>query len=249
MWKSGVSGELRYLAGDVLLQRAAAEGDDAAAQVGDREHDAVAEAVVGHRNVVAGDQQARPRPCPRPAALRAEVLLQREALGRRIAEPEFELRRRIEAAVGEIAARAGAGAATRASPRRISPRAPSRRAASCGAPRAPRLARDFRQRHAGHRGQPLDRLGKVTPSVSMTKSKMLPFLPEEKSNQALLVVDEERRRLLLVERRQALPLAARPSAASRAGPRLPKPEAGPAARRGMRREAHGVKTESDCQLF
>ena len=38
----------------VLLQRAAAEGDDAAAQIGDREHHAVAEAVEGHRNVVAG---------------------------------------------------------------------------------------------------------------------------------------------------------------------------------------------------
>ena len=41
----------------VLLHGAAAEGDDAAAQIGDREHDAVAEPVERHRNVVAGDQQ------------------------------------------------------------------------------------------------------------------------------------------------------------------------------------------------
>ena len=41
----------------VLLERASAEGDDAAAQIGDRKHHAIAEAVVGHRDVVAGNQQ------------------------------------------------------------------------------------------------------------------------------------------------------------------------------------------------
>ena len=108
----------------VLLERAAAEGDDAAAQIGDREHHAVAEAVERHRNVVAGDQQAGLDHVLDRNALAAEMLLQREALGRRIAEAELELRRRIEAAVGEIAARLGAGARRRASPRRISPQAP-----------------------------------------------------------------------------------------------------------------------------
>ena len=39
-------------------QRPPAEGDDAAAEIGDREDDAVAEAVEGDRDVVAGDEQA-----------------------------------------------------------------------------------------------------------------------------------------------------------------------------------------------
>src|SRR5205807_1427629 len=38
---------------DVLFQRAAAERDDATAQIGDRKHHAVAEAIPGHRDVVA----------------------------------------------------------------------------------------------------------------------------------------------------------------------------------------------------
>ena len=59
MWKSGVSGELRYFAGCVGIERAPAEGDDAVAQVGDREDDAVAETVVGDGDVVAADQHAR----------------------------------------------------------------------------------------------------------------------------------------------------------------------------------------------
>ena len=45
MWNSTVSGELRYF-GSPCVDDAAAEGDDAAARIADREHDAVAEAVV-----------------------------------------------------------------------------------------------------------------------------------------------------------------------------------------------------------
>ena len=40
----------------------------------------------------------------------AEMLLEREALGRRIAQAKLDLRGRVEPAVGEIAARLGAGA-------------------------------------------------------------------------------------------------------------------------------------------
>ena len=54
--RAGSPGEFRYFAG-ASVERAAAEGDDAPAQIGDREHHAVAEAVVGHRDVVARDQQ------------------------------------------------------------------------------------------------------------------------------------------------------------------------------------------------
>src|SRR5262249_43201754 len=56
------------------------------------------------------DQQSRrPHVLDRHSFL-AEMLFERETLRRRIAEAERHLRRRIDAAVGEIAARAGAGA-------------------------------------------------------------------------------------------------------------------------------------------
>ena len=74
---------------------------DAAARVGDREHHAVAETVVGDGDVVAGDQQARPRPsASRRDALAGEMVAQGVALARRIAEAESALRLRREAALG-----------------------------------------------------------------------------------------------------------------------------------------------------
>ena len=94
----------------ILLQRAAAEGDDAAAQIRDREHHAVAEAVERQRDVVAGNQQAGFHHVLDRDAVAAEMFLEREALVGRITETEFQLRRGIEGAVGKIAARFGAGA-------------------------------------------------------------------------------------------------------------------------------------------
>ena len=52
MWKIGDSGELRYLGGGSPVTRragqdATAEGDHPPAPVGDREHEPIAEAVVG----------------------------------------------------------------------------------------------------------------------------------------------------------------------------------------------------------
>ena len=64
----------------VFLQRAAAERDDAAPRIRDRKHHAVAEAIVGHGNVLAADQQARFDHVLGGDALLAEMLLQREAL-------------------------------------------------------------------------------------------------------------------------------------------------------------------------
>ena len=120
----------------VLIERAAAERDDAAAEIGDREHHAVAEAVVRHRDVIAVDQEPRLDHVFDRHALLAEMLLQRVTLVRRVAHAELELRRAVEPPVGEIAARLGAQRARRASPRRTSPQSPSRHAATCASPRA-----------------------------------------------------------------------------------------------------------------
>ena len=142
--------------------------------------------------------------------------------------------RRLEPAIEEIAARLGAGARLRARLEEFRRefhhvierlRAPSR------APR-PRAWR------AGS-GTPASAASRSTasgndsPSVSITKSKMSPFLPEEKSNHALLVVDEEGGRLLLIEGRQALPFPPGLFAAARAARRPPRPAAGRGFLRGM----------------
>ena len=138
------------------------------------------------------------------------MFLEREALAGRIAEAEFQLRCRIEAAVGEIAARLGARARGQ---RRLEKF--GRQLHDVVQRLAPRIALPRPRCETFGSGTPAScasrstASGKLTPSVSITKSKMLPFLPEEKSwNQAFLIVDEERRRLLLVERRQPLEFAA-----------------------------------------
>ena len=137
----------------------------------------------------------------------------------------LQLRLRLDAAIRQIAARLGAGARRK---RRLEE---FRRELDDVVQRlAPFLARfgfgrRARQRHARHRGEPLDRLGEGHALRScITKSKMLPFLPRgEIEPGLLLVVHEERGRLLLVERRQPLPLAPGLLELTRAGPRPPKP--------------------------
>ena len=207
-------GEFRYLAGDVLLQRPAAEGDDPAAHVADREHHAVAEAVIG-----TGD---RPRRCTsRPAsiiglavdALAGEVVAQRIAVGGRIAEagtrPAIV---GVRPAAGEIAARLSARAACSSALEEARRPAPSRR---CRLARCLLALLGLAASTSGSARRPCRRAartasGKGTPSVSITKAKMSPCLPEEKSwIEALLVVDEEGRRLLGVEGRQPLPFPPR----------------------------------------
>ena len=72
-------------------ERPPAEADDAAAEIGDREDDAVAEAVEGDRHVVAGDEEPGGDHLVLGDVLAGEVLLQRVAVGRRIADAEAAL--------------------------------------------------------------------------------------------------------------------------------------------------------------
>ncbi len=194
----------------IFLQRAAAEGNDPAAKIADRKHHAIAEAIERHRNVVAGNQQAGFHHVLGRNAVRAEMLLQREAFARRVAKPEFQLRRRIEAAVGEIAACLRTHA--RGQRRFKKFRGDFHDVVQRLAPRIALLilARNFRQRHAGHLRQTFHGFGKadafafhheIEDAAVLARGKIEPGL--------LLVVNKERRRLFFIERRQALELTAR----------------------------------------
>ena len=194
----------------ILVERAPAERDDAPAQVGDRKHHAVAEAIVRHRNVFAVHQQPGLDHVLGGNALRAERFLQREALGRRVADAEAQLRLRLDAAVGQIAARLGAGTGLQCRFKELRRKLDD--VVQRLAPLLARLglARGFRHRHARHRGEPLDRLGERHPLGLHHEIEDVAVLARgEIEPRRLLVVHEEGRRLLLVERREPLPLAAR----------------------------------------
>ncbi len=192
----------------LLLERAAAEGDDPPAQVRDRKHHAIAEAVVGHRDVLASNQQAGFHHVLGRNALLAEVLLEREAIGRSIAQAELELGRGIERTIGEVAARFGA------QPRRQRRFEEFRREFDDVVERLAALvahllgAVDLGQFHARLRSQPLHRFGErqalgqhqeIENGAVLAGGKIEP--------RHLLVIDEERRRLLLVEGRKPPPFA------------------------------------------
>ena len=225
---------------NVLLQRAPTEGDDAAAQIRDRKHHAVAEAIVRHGNVVAGDQQAGLDHVVDGDAELAEMLLQREAIRRGIAEAELQLRRWGDGAVGEIAARLGAQA--RGQRLREIGRSEvhdvMQRAAALLLPGS--IRRHRRQRQAGHAGEPLDGFGKrQAVGLHHEADDVAVLAGGEVVVKTLLVVDVEGRRLLLLERRQPLPLPPRllqlDALAHDFGDRKP----GPKLVEKLRREAHG----------
>src|SRR6476661_6595450 len=66
------------------------------------------------------------------------------------------------------------------------------------------------QRHAGHRGETLDGLGKTDAlGLHQERDDVAMLAGGEVVVKTLLVVDRERRRLLLLERRQPLPLPSR----------------------------------------
>ena len=89
----------------VLFERPPAKGDDLAGAVGDGKHHPVAEAVVGHGNVVAVDQHARFDHLIDAGPLGGQIFAQGEALVGRVSQPELALDLRAQPAVGEIAAR------------------------------------------------------------------------------------------------------------------------------------------------
>ena len=89
-------------------QRAPAEGDDAAPRIRDREHHAVAEAVIGDRHVGAEIGEPAGFHLRLGDALGGQEFLERVAAVGRKAQPERLLRGRGKAALAQIGARLGA---------------------------------------------------------------------------------------------------------------------------------------------
>ncbi len=201
---------VHVLCGNVFFQRTAAERDHAAAQVCDRKHHAVTKAIIGHRNIVARDQQAGFDHVLDGNALRAEMLLQPEAFAGRVADAELQLDGRRNRAVAEIAARLGAVAGGQSVGEELRGKLHHivKRLAALLVPRG--IGGRGRQRHAGHRRQPLDGFGEADSlGLHQERDDVAVLAGGEVVVKSLLVIDRERRRLLLLERRQALPLTPR----------------------------------------
>ena len=140
----------------------------------------------------------------------AEMLLERVLLGRRVTEPELELGRRRNAAVGQVTAPA---------------RAISRRKRRLEEPRCEfddvvqrlpsflarlGLGRRHRHRNTGLPRQALDRFRETHALGEHDEIENVAVLAGgEVEPHRLAVIDEKRRRLLLIERRQPFPLAPR----------------------------------------
>ena len=196
--------------GDLLIERAAAEGDDPAAPIADRKYHAIAKAIVRHRNILAGDDKSGFRHVLDRNFERAEMLLERVLLRERIAEAEFKLRRGMDAAVEQITAAARPVARSQRRlevfggelddvVQRLAPFFIRRR-----------FPRHHRQRHAGLSRKPLDGLWEAHALGEHEKIENVAVLARGKVEpHRLLVIDEERRRLLFVERRQPFPFTPR----------------------------------------
>ena len=193
--------------GPRLAERAAAEADDPAAPVVDREHHPVAEAVEARAAVLGLDQEARLDRAGLAVALGLERALERGAVGRRIAEPEAEDGRAVEPAFGQIGRGLGALRALQA------PGQPARRRlvdrVEGAIDRRLGVAGAARRRQAGQLGEAGDRLAEVQALERHDEVDRVAVLAAaEAVIEALGLGDRERGRLFLVERAQAQVLAA-----------------------------------------
>ncbi len=158
MWKSGVSGELRYFAFAPGSMARPPKATTRPRAIVDREHHPVAEAVVGDRDPLAVDEQPRLDHLIDDDALSRQRVAQGEALGRGEAQRKAALRRGTEAPIGQIA--------PRLCPDRLLEIGLEQTLRHCQhVEKACAFLLLFgfgvalaRHRHAGHGGQPLDRL-------------------------------------------------------------------------------------------
>jgi hypothetical protein len=203
-------GRVQVLRRNLGRQRPAPEGDDAAARIADRKHDAVAKPVIGNGNVVAVDDQSAGLDLGLADALAGQKLLQRVAAVGRIAQPERLLRGRRQAAVAQI----GAGLCP---VRRLQPLLEEFRRhlhdvvergallVACLGLSVPRRHRD-----AGETRDPLDGLGKAQPLQFGQELEMVAgHAAAEAVVAALLVLAVEAGRFLAMERAAGPVVAAR----------------------------------------
>ena len=120
----------------------------------------------------------------------------------------LQLRLRLDAAVGQIAARLRAARAASVASKNFAASSTTSCSVLRRSSRASASGVDLRQRQAGHRGEPLHRLGEGHPlGLHHEVEDVAVLAGGEIEPRRLLVIDEERGRLLLVERRKPLPLA------------------------------------------
>ena len=202
MWKSGVSGEFRYFACASSRERAPAERDDAAAKIGDRKDDAIAKAIEGDGNVLAGDQEPGLDHLLLRDAGRREMLLQRIPRRRRVAEAKALLGLRRQSALAKIGARLGAVGALQRILEEL-----RRFLDDVVQARAHRLAlfrirrRGLGKRNAGFLRKLRHRVGKAQPLLLDQEGEVVARdAAAETVVAALAVLGVEGRRLLAVER-------------------------------------------------
>ena len=138
------------------------------------------------------------------------MLLESKTLGRRISDAETELRRRVEAAIGKIAARLCAGARGERRLEELRGELDHVVQGAAALLLRLRLLGHLGNAQAGHGGEALDRLREGDAlGVHHEAEDVAVLAGREVVIKTLLVVDEERGRALLVEGREPLPLASR----------------------------------------
>ena len=198
-------GRVQVLRRLVGIERTATEGDGAALEVGDREHHAVAEAVVGDGNVVTADQHAGLDHLLDRVARLGQMLAQRRLGIGRVTDAELLDRLALEPAFfGDVGARLGGGGRRELGDEEGGGdlHQLEQPLALVVALRVARVGR--RQCDAGLLRQPLDGLGeRQSLGLHQEREDVAVLTAREAVVEALVVVDEERRRFLRLERRQA----------------------------------------------
>ena len=183
-------------------QRSAAEANDTVSEIRDRKHHPLAEAVIGHGNVFAVNEEAGLDHVFDRNTFRAEIFLQREAFRGRIAHAKARLDFRRQPAVVEIPPRPRAGTRLQAFLEEL--RGQFHHVMERAAARLFLLhvGRDDRHRHAGDARKLLDSLGECEPLGLHYEAELVAVLPRGKAViEALGIVHRERRRFFLIEGR------------------------------------------------
>ena len=194
----------------VLVQSPPAKGDDAAAPVADRKHDAVAETVIGHGDVLAMDQHARLDHGFGAGVPARQPVAQGVALIGGVTEAELLLHGGGQAPVRQIAARPGTGLLLELGLKKL--RAELKHLVQPGALFVLFVVflRGDRQRHTRLARQPLHRVAERQALRFHYKAENIAVFAGRKIEPCgFLVIDEEGRGFLRPERRQPLPLPPR----------------------------------------